>query len=320
MIDIMRLIINIPAYNEEDKIGQTIKRIPRSFPGIDEVLIQVIDDGSTDGTATAAKAAGAEFVISHGVNRKLGVMFASATENALREGADIMVNIDADGQFDPLEIPKLINPILQHQADMVIGDRFSEDSAKNIPWIKDFFNRLGASLVGSFLNVKTHDLTCGFRAHSRETLLRLNNPTGFTYTQETIIDAIGKNLRLTWVPVQVTYFADRKSKIVKSVYSFVNNSARIIVKAIRDVRPMKFFGVPGMFLITIAILVFIGFLFFYFQDFKISPYRNYLLFSAITFLIGLQFVVFALIADMIKGSRKLTEDLMYLMKKEQYKK
>lgn len=316
----MKLIINIPAWNEEKRIGSTIKNIPRYYKGIDEVFIQVVDDGSTDRTTDVAKEAGADFVLRHGINRRLGIMFITASENALKEGADIMVNIDADGQFDSSEIQKLIDPILKNHADMVVGDRFSQSSAKNIPWIKDFFNRLGALLVGLFLNIKTDDITCGFRAHNRETLLRLNNPAGFTYTMETIIDAIGKNLRIVWVPVQVTYFTDRKSRIVKSAYSFINNSLRIILKAVRDVRPMKFFGIPGLFLILIALGVFIGFLFFYFQDFKVSPYRNYLLFSAVTFLVGLQFVVFALIADMIKTSRKLTEDLMYQMKKERYSK
>ena len=314
----MRLIINIPAYNEEEKIGETIKRIPRQFKGINEVLIQIVDDGSTDRTADAAREAGADFVLKHGINRKLGVMFATASENALKEGADIMVNIDADGQFDSAEIQTLIDPILNNQADMVVGDRFSQSSAHNIPWIKDFFNRLGASLVGSFLNVNTTDLTCGFRAHNRETLLRLNNPTGFTYTQETIIDAVGKNLRILWVPVHVTYFSDRKSKIVKSVYSFVNNSFRIILKAVRDVRPMKFFGIPGLILMCISAGLFLIFLANYFQDFKITPYRNYLIASLATFVIGLQFFVFALMADMIKTHRRLTEDMTYLLKKEQY--
>lgn len=317
----MRLIINIPAYNEETVIGNTIKNMPRRFDGIDEVLVQVVDDGSSDRTAEVAKESGAEFVLKHGINRRLGVMFATASENALKEGADIMVNIDADGQFDSGEIQKLIDPILKNQADMVVGDRFSESSAKNIPWIKDFFNRLGASLVGSFLNVDTADLTCGFRAHSRETLLRLNAPTGFTYTQETIIDAIGKNLRVLWVPVQVTYFADRKSKIVKSVYSFVNNSARIILKAVRDVRPMKFFGIPGVFLIAIALFGFLLFLVQYFASgLKVTPYLNYLLSSSVMFIIGIQLLIFAFIADMIKSNRKLTEDLMYQMRKERYKK
>lgn len=317
----MRLIINIPAFNEEAVIGKTITNMPRHYSGIDEVLIQVVDDGSTDRTAAVAKEAGADFVLKHYINRKLGVMFATASENALKEGADIMVNIDADGQFDSGEIQKLINPILQNQADMVVGDRFSQSSAQNIPWIKDFFNRLGASLVGSFLNVKTDDLTCGFRAHSRETLLRLNNPTGFTYTQETIIDAVGKNLRILWVPVQVTYFADRQSKIVKSVYSFVNNSARIILKAVRDVRPMKFFGVPAFILIVLAFIGFTLFLIQYFASgLKVTPYLNYLLISSIMFIIGIQLLIFAFIADMIKSSRMLTEDLMYQLKKERYRK
>lgn len=315
----MRLIINIPAYNEEAVIGNTIKNMPRSYRGIDEVKIQVVDDGSSDQTSNVAREAGADYVLRHSINRRLGVMFATASENALREGADIMVNIDADGQFDSAEIQKLINPILENQADMVVGDRFSESSAKNIPWMKDFFNRLGASMVGSFLNVKTHDITCGFRAHNRETLLRLNNPTGFTYTQETIIDAIGKNLRVMWMPVTVTYFADRQSRIVKSAWSFINNSARIILKAVRDVRPMKFFGIPGLFLLTLAFVSFLAFLVQYLShDFKITPYLNYLLFTSVTALIGIQLLIFAFIADMIKSNRKLTEDLMYQLKKEKY--
>jgi hypothetical protein len=194
-----------------------------------------------------------------------------------------------------------------------------EFTADALHWMKDFFNRLGASLVGSFLNVKTTDLTCGFRAHSRETLLRLNNPTGFTYTQETIIDAIGKNLRVLWVPIHVTYFANRQSKIVKSVYSFVNNSARIIVKAVRDVRPMKFFGIPGLVLIALALLSFLIFLFQYFSHgLKVTPYLNYLLFSSVTFLIGMQLLIFSFVADMIKTSRRITEDLAYSIKKDKY--
>lgn len=317
----MRLIINIPAYNEEAVIGNTIKNMPRAYRGIDEVKIQVVDDGSSDRTSEVAREAGADFVLRHSINRRLGVMFATASENALKEGADIMVNIDADGQFDSGEIQSLLDPILENKADMVVGDRFSESSAKNIPWIKDFFNRLGASMVGSFLNVKTHDITCGFRAHNRETLLRLNNPTGFTYTQETIIDAIGKNLRVMWVPVTVTYFADRQSRIVKSAWSFINNSARIILKAVRDVRPMKFFGIPGLMLLTVSFISFLIFLVQYLShDFKVTPYLNYVLFTSVTALIGIQLLIFAFIADMIKSSRKLTEDVLYRLKKERYQK
>src|SRR3989344_5976457 len=199
----MRLIVNLPAYNEEEKIGSTIQKIPRNIEGISEVLVQVIDDGSKDKTLEVSKAAGADFVYSNGVNRGIGKTFRHAVERALQNGADIMVNIDADGQFDPEDIKKIIAPILAHKADMVSADRFDHLKAKNIPFIKDFLNRLAAKLIGMFMNVEIKDLTCGFRAYNKETLLRLNLPGGFTYTQETIIDALGKDLKLLWVPVEV---------------------------------------------------------------------------------------------------------------------
>lgn len=316
----MRLIVNIPAFNEEEKIGETIKRIPRSYPGLDEVMVQVIDDGSRDRTVEVAKEAGADFVYSNVVNRGIGKTFRHAVNRALENGADIMANIDADGQFDPNDIEKIIRPILDGKADLVSADRFSDHKAENIPFVKDMLNRLAASLISWFMKAPISDLTCGFRGYSRETLLRLNLPGGFTYTQEVIIDAIGKDLKVLWIPVKVTYFADRKSRVVKSVWKYVNNSAKIIVKTVRDVRPLKFFGIPGLTLIIAALAVFAWFLVLYFQDYKITPFRNWLLAAITLFLVGLQFFVFALVADMIKTSRKLTEDMMYLVKKEKYKK
>ncbi len=316
----MKLIINIPAYNEAGVIGKTIREMPRKFDGIDEVLIQVINDGSKDETAQIAHDAGAEIVIEHGVNRRLGYMFRTARDSALANGADIMVNIDADGQFDSADISRLIAPLLANEIDITIADRFEGGTAYNIPFLKKSLNKFGAWLVGRFLNIEIHDLTCGYRAHNRESLLQLNSPTGFTYTQETIIDAIGKKLKLRWIPVEVQYFDERKSRVVRSIYDYVNNSARIIIKAIRDVRPMKFFGIPGMFLIGVSIVVFGVFLAKYLPELQITPYRNYLLVSIVLFLIGLQFIVFALIADMIKANRKLTEDMMYQMRKERYQK
>lgn len=316
----MKLVINLPAFNEEEKIAETIKRIPRTIAGIDEVFVQVIDDGSKDKTAQAARDAGADYVFSHDVNRGIGVTFRTATEKALENGADIMVNIDADGQFDPNDIPQIIAPILNGDADMTSADRFGKHKAKNMPMAKYYLNRFAAWIIGGFMNYPIKDLTCGFRGYNRETLLRLNLPGAFTYTQEVIIDALGKDLKIKWIPVEVTYFEGRKSRVVRSIYRYVNNSAKIILKAVRDVRPMKFFGIPGLLLIIIALGVFTYFMFLYLKDFKISPYRNYLIFSISSFLIGLQFLVFALIADMIKSSRKLTEDLMYMIKIDRYRK
>ena len=316
----MKLVVSLPAYNEAEKIGETIKRIPRQIAGIDEVFVQVVDDGSRDKTAEMARSAGANFVHSHRVNRGIGVTFRTSVEKALRNGADIMVNIDADGQFDPTDISKLLQPILDGEVDMVTADRFTEKTAVNIPWLKNVLNRVAAWVIGKFMNTQISDLTCGFRAYSREALLRLNLPGDFTYTQEVIIDLLGKNLKIKWITVEVKYFPERKSRVVRSVYRYVNNSFKIILKAIRDVRPMKFFGVPGLVLILASLISFAYFLYLYFQEFKITPFRNYIVFAIVLFLVGLQFLVFALIADMIKSNRKLTEDQMYLFKKEKYKK
>ena len=308
----MKLIVNLPALNEEKNIGKTIKRIPKTFDGISEVLIQVIDDGSTDKTAEIAKKAGAHIVLSHSRNLGLGKMFATMRDSALEQGADIVVNIDADGQFNPDDIQKIINPII------VSADRFSKNSAKNIPVAKDKLNRIGAWLVGKSLNYPVADLTCGFRAHNKEAILKLNTPTGFTYTQETIIDAIGKNLRIVWVPINVTYHTSRKSRVVKTIWKYVNNSARIIIKAFRDIRPMKFFGWPGIILIGLSALTFILFLDRYLPEMKLEANRNYLFTAIALFLIGLQFVIFALIADMVKSSRTLTEELLYKKRLESF--
>jgi glycosyltransferase involved in cell wall biosynthesis len=326
----MKLIVNIPAYNEEAKIGETIRRIKKSFEAdfyreglgkaVAEKLVQVVDDGSTDRTADAAREAGADLIVSYRPNRRLAYSFKRAVENALENGVDFMVNIDADGQFDPNDIPQLLAPVLEGDYDMVIANRFGGVKAKNIPFVKNFLNRFAASMVGYFLNVKTEDLTCGFRAHNRETLLRLNLANvNFTYTQETIIDAVGKNLKLKWVPVEVTYFADRESRIAKSIWKFVNNGFKIILKAVRDVRPMKFFGIPGLALISISLVGFGAFLVQYvWSDFKITPFLNYLFFSSVVFIIGVQLLIFAFIADMIKSNRLLVEEQMYLMKRERY--
>jgi hypothetical protein len=231
-----------------------------------------------------------------------------------------MVNIDADGQFDSGQIQEIIQPILDKKADITIGDRFNKGTAKGIPFSKNLLNRIAAKIVGVFLNTDIHDLTCGFRGHSKEALLRLNKVTGFTYTQETIIDAIGKNLKLKWIPVRVKYFDNRQSRIVKNVWSFVNNSAKIIIKAVRDVRPMKFFGIPGIILLIFSFLSFGIFLWLYLPELKITPYRNHLFISIALFLVGLQLIVLALIADMIKASRNISEEIIYQMRLKHYQK
>ncbi|MDD3486808.1 MAG: glycosyltransferase family 2 protein [Candidatus Moranbacteria bacterium] len=316
----MRLIVNIPALNEEKAIGNVIKKIPRDIKGIDEVKVQVINDGSTDRTAEVSREAGADIIVSHPRNMGIGAAFRTAINSALENGADIMVNIDADGQFPASDIPKFTEQIVSGKADMAVASRFGVKSAKNMPWIKSFLNRLAARVIGKFLRYPIDDLTCGFRALSRETMLRLNLAYRFTYTQETIIDAISKNLTVKWIPVEVTYFEDRQSRVVKSISKFVYQSFIIIIRTVRDARPMVFFGIPGLVLITASGAIGIAFLGYYFSHFKVSPFRTWLSFAGILLLIGIQLLIFALIADMIRSNRKLTEEQMYFLKKEKYDK
>lgn len=327
----MKLIVNIPAFNEEDKIAETIKRIQDSFKTkfyrvgagcvIKEKLIQLVDDGSSDKTVAFAKKAGVDLIVSYKPNRRLAYAFKRGVENALQEGVDFFVNIDADGQFDPKEIPLLLEPVIKGEASMVVANRFAQYKAQGMPWIKSFLNQFAAKGISLFLGVKIDDLTCGFRAHSRETLLRLNLINlHFTYTQETIIDAIGKQLKIKWVPVNVVYFANRQGKITKSLSKFVLNGFKIILKAIRDIRPLKFFGWPAAMFCLIGAIGFLLFFIQYFQSFKISPYLNLIIFSALSFFLGVQFLIFALIADMVKVSRQLTEEVLYRQKKADYEK
>jgi glycosyltransferase involved in cell wall biosynthesis len=283
------------------------------------VKVQVVDDGSRDKTVQVARDAGADIVVSHIRNQGVGAAFKTGIESALENGADVFVNIDADGQFPASDIPKFTDLILSGKADMVVASRFGIKSAKNMPWIKNFLNRLAANIIGKFLRHKIDDLTCGFRALSRETMLRLNPAHRFTYTQETIIDAISKNLIVKWIPVEVTYFDDRKAKVTKSIPKFIFQSFMIILRTVRDARPLMFFGIPGIVLVTTALAIGIAFLEYYFVHFKVSPFRTWLMFGGILLLVGIQLLVFALIADMIKTNRKLTEDQTYFAKKEKYK-
>lgn len=316
----MKLVIIIPAYNEEETISQVIKEIPDRIEGIDEIKVLVIDDGSTDNTARVAKKAGA-LVISHSVNKGLGAAFATGIQHALKLGGDIIVNIDADGQFSPKDIPKLIKPLLEKKADMVTGTRFKEKKViPHMSQLKRQGNAFFVWLVNILTGQRFTDTQCGFRAYSRDTALRLNLFGDFTYTQEVFLDLINKGKRIVEVPIKVKYYSDRKSKISGSLFNYGIKALIIILRTFRDYHPLKFFGFPGVIILGMGTLGLIYSFIFWFLTKTTTPIRMIFMVGISLSAFGLLFLILALIADMLKRIRQNQEEILYKLKKKEYKK
>jgi glycosyltransferase involved in cell wall biosynthesis len=320
----MKLIILIPAYNEEDSIVTVINSLKRPFPGIDKIEILVIDDGSTDRTAELARNAGAT-VVSHAKNLGVGAAFKTGLDQALEMGADIMVNIDADGQFSPDEIPALIDPIIKNEADFVVGDRFVNGAGKlkkpeNMSSIKFWGNKRMSKLISMLTDSQYNDVSCGFRAYSKEALYQLNLTGAFTYTQETFIDLASKGLTIKTVPVSVKYFPERKSRVANNILKYMVRTSKIIFRAYRDYKPLRFFGWLGLINFVFGLLLGLIMLVFYLIYRRFSPYK-FIGFTGIYFAsMGILFWIVGLLADMFVKVRQTQERILYYEKKRQYKK
>lgn len=315
----MKTIILIPAYNEESIIDRTIHSIPRDIIGVDEVSILVVDDGSSDNTATIAANAGAN-VISHTHNKGVGSAFHTAVQYALQNDADILVGIDADGQFDAKEIPGLIAPILNHKADMVIGNRFHTGMPKNMPRVKFAGNKMVSRLVSSICGQKFSDVSCGFRAYNRETLFRFNIYGQFTYTHETILSSVYQGLRVLELPITVRYDPERKSRVASSIPKYASQTSKIILRVLLDYRPLRVFGTSGMvfFIIGLAFGTFL--LVHYILTGSFTPYKTFG-FLALGFVIfGLIILVIALVTDMLNRMKTNQEKMLYELKKIRHEK
>lgn len=319
----MKLIIFIPAYNEEKKIGEVIKGLPKKLDGIDEIEVLVVNDGSTDNTVAVAKKAGA-IVISNPTNLKLGPTFRNGLEKALELGADILVNIDADGQFASNDIEKLINPILVGEAEFVSGDRFTKngklEKPENMSPIKFWGNLQMSKLVSSLSGLKFNDVSCGFRAYSKEAMLKLNLTGKYTYTQESFLDLSIKGITIKMIPVEVKYFTDRKSKIAGNILKYAFQTSWIILRTFRDYSPMRFFGIVGLFFFILGILSGIFVLQNYIRTESFTPYISLAFTSAYLVTIGFIFWIIGLMADMLDRIRLNQEKILYLQKKQQYEK
>lgn len=317
-----KVLVLIPAYNEEENILKVLRAIPLKISDIASVEILVINDGSQDKTDKVVKESKLAHLISHTQNNGVGRVFQTGVEEALKRKVDILVTIDADGQFDPQEIPLLINTMLNGNYDVVLGSRFVDKSLMpvNMPKIKIWGNKVVASLVTWLTGRKYCDVSCGFRAYSAEALCNLNLFGDFTYTQETIIDLSFKNLSFKEVPVHVSYFLGRKSRVANNLFKYAWNILKINFKTLRDYKPMKFFGFLGTFTFIIGLVLDIFVLAYFLQTSSFTPYKSVIFSGAFLNLLGILLVVVGFLSDMLARIRWNQEKILYYAKKNEYSK
>lgn len=314
----MKLVIIIPAYNEEKTINSVVKGIPSNVPGISDIKIIVVDDGSADSTSDLAKSAGA-LVISHDKNKGLGIAFQTGVKAALKLRADIMVSIDADSQFNALDIPRLIQPILENKADFVSGSRFMAGaSTPNIPKTRLIGNKIINRFISLAANRKFTDVSCGFRAYSKETLLWLNLFGKFTYTQEVILNLNFKNLRMAEVPITAQYFKERKSHISGSLFKYCLRASKIILRTIIDYKPLKFFGGSGALLFVLGLVFDIIMFSIFLKTGQFTPYKFVGIAGVIFNVFGLFLFIIGVVGELLNRLRQNQERIVYYLKKKYY--
>lgn len=316
----MKLIVTIPAYNEEENIAAVIKEIPRTIEGISEVKVLVLDDGSTDQTVQKAKEAGADYVISHRKNLGLAKTFQDAINAALENRADIIVNTDADNHYNQTRIPDLVSPILDRRADVVVGDR-EVRKLEYMPATNKYINILGNYCVSRLLGLKkTLDVSSGFRAYTKEAAMRVSILSKHTYTHETIIQALDHNLIIDSVVIKARKVT-RKSRLISSIPTHLVRSFVVISRVFTVYKPLRVLSGVGVVIVLPGIILVLRFLYFYF--FTIDGGRGHiqsLIIAAILILLGFQVFILGLIASAIGWNRKMLEELLYNQKKDSLKK
>lgn len=315
------LIIALPALNEAATIGEVISRIPIQIEGIDEIRVIVIDDGSNDETASISESLGAE-VIRHPDRRGVGVAFQTAVRYAVQNQADFLATLDSDGQFAPEDLPELLSPVINGRAEFSTASRFKDPAlVPEMPEIKKWGNRRIAQLISRLTGQKFYDVSCGMRCYNRKALLNLNLIGDFTYTQEVFLNLAFKKMRIVEIPIKVRGEREfGKSRVANSITNYAINSSRIIWRAYRDYRPLRFFGILAMALLAPAVGLFGFLMLHYFNTGHFSPHKWAGFTAAALGIFAIMMFYAGMIGDMLVRHRIYLEELLYLTREQNAKK
>ncbi|MEL6222295.1 MAG: glycosyltransferase family 2 protein [Cyanobacteria bacterium J06627_8] len=309
----MKLIIQIPCFNEEETLGLTLLDLPRHVPGVDQVEWLIINDGSSDRTVEVAKACGVDHIVSFNHNRGLAAGFMAGLDAALKAGADIVVNTDADNQYCAADIPQLIEPIIRGEAEIVIGARPIQKIDHFSP-VKKFLQGFGSWVVRLASNTKIPDAPSGFRAYSRDAAMQMNVFNEYTYTLETIIQAGQKGMAITSVPIRTNGYL-RPSRLVKSIPTYIRRSILTIVRIFMVYRPMRFFAIIGCFPFGMGAFLWMRWLWLFFLDDPTRVRAPSLIVAAVLILVGVQLWILGLLADLLSVNRKMLEDIQLRLRR-----
>jgi glycosyltransferase involved in cell wall biosynthesis len=302
----MKLIIQIPCFDEEETLPLTLADLPREVPGFDVVEWLIIDDGSRDRTAEVARSLGVDHVVQHRRNRGLAAAFLTGLDTALHAGADVIVNTDADNQYDATGIPSLTRPVLEGIADIVVGERPIE-SISEFSGMKKRLQRLGSSVVRRFSHTDIKDAASGFRAFNREAAMRMQVFGRYTYTLETLVQAGWEGLTVTSVPIRVNP-QTRESRLVKSTGQYVRRSAQTIIRSFALYRPFRFFFYVGLLPFTLGAVLLGRWLLLYFLEEEYRSRIPSLVVGAVCLLVAVQIWVVAFLADLSAATRRMLSE------------
>jgi glycosyltransferase involved in cell wall biosynthesis len=310
----MKVIVQIPCLNEEQFLPEALAGIPRRIEGVDSVQVLVIDDGSSDRTSEVARQHGADHIVRFKKRRGLAQGFMAGLDASLKLGADVIVNIDADNQYKGGEIPLLIAPILEGRAEMVVGDRGVAEVA-HFSWTKRRLQTLGSWVVRKVSGTGVPDVTSGFRALTREAALRINIVSEFTYTLESIIQAGKKQLAVAHLPISAS--ETRASRLFGSTWEYVKRSGATILRIYAMYEPFKVFVLVGSALILAGLGFGLRYAYFHWWLRDITGHLQSAILAVLFLILGFQTLLWGIMADLIASNRKLLEDLLYRVRKQE---